>query len=176
MVDHRKKSEGLGTLDSNKSRTFLPREGGPRSYKAQGLAKLMPKLTRKVAGKRPALVSDLKVNWTRVIGEDLAKFTRPVRLVAGTLHLEMALGAGPVVAMRQSDILSRVQLYLGSSSIKRISLHQAEFPIVKIDALNKQVSNDIHFLRETEGNVGEVNSVDSAMAYLKAKLDKKSKT
>ena len=110
--------------------TFLPRDGAERSFKTQGLASLMPKITRKVAGKRPTLVSDLQAAWPEVVGAQMAALTRPVSLKAKVLVVEAAQGAGPMIAMGQEKMLKAVRLHLagdtGSERVARISLRQTE--------------------------------------------------
>ena len=129
MADQPKKPLELKKLDPEVRGTFLPREGTKRSYRAEGLARLMPKVTRKIAGKRPTLLGDLQAAWADVVGQELARFTRPVRISAQTLHLEIALGAGPGVAMHQDDMLAKIALYLGGSKVKRLRLSQVDFPL-----------------------------------------------
>ena len=110
--------------------TFLPRDGAERSFKPQGLASLMPKLTRKIAGKRPTLISDLQAAWPEVVGMEMAKMTRPVALKAKVLTVEAAQGAGPMIAMGQEKMLKAVRLHLagdtGSERVARISLRQSD--------------------------------------------------
>ena len=108
------------------TRHFLPHEESRRAYKPQGLGSLMPNLTRKVAGKRPTLLSDVQSSWEAIVGAELAHLTRPSRLNAKTLHLKVAAGAGPRLALRQQDILHRVGLYLGAGKVERLRLHQVE--------------------------------------------------
>lgn len=107
--------------------SFLPRDGSARAYRPQGLAQILPKVARKVAGKRPTLISDVQGAWPRIVGPELAKITRPATLKAGTLNVEMAMGAGPMVALAQDKILSDLRLYLGRDQVQRLRLTQAAF-------------------------------------------------
>lgn len=110
-------------------RSFLPREGTRRSYRAQGLGKLMPRLTRQMAGKRPTLLSDLKTAWPEVVGPEIAAISRPVRLSARTLSLEVASGLGPAFALQQEAVLAKIGRYLGADAVHRLRLHQVDFPL-----------------------------------------------
>ena len=117
------------TLEDAKA-SFLPREGSARAFRPQGLANLLPKVTRKVAGKRPTLIIDLQTAWPEIVGQELARLTRPISLKARILILEMAQGAGPMVAMSQEKMLKAVRLHLagdmGSDKVSRIQLKQVE--------------------------------------------------
>ncbi len=169
MDSPKKNPRALGALDAQQVKSFLPCEGGQRAYKAQGLAHLMPRLTRKVAGKRPTLLSDLKTNWPRIVGHELAQFTRPARLAAGTLQIDMALGAGPIIALRQADLLSKVQLYLGTASLVRLSLRQADFPLIVVQ---KPVSEAFEALTPAGESDKAAPTLQDALANLKHQLDR----
>ena len=161
----------LTSLDPLKAGTFLPRQGDARAYRAQGLAKLMPGLTRKVAGKRPTLVSDLQANWDTIVGQDLARFTRPAKLVAGTLHLKMAQGVGPVISMHQEKILAHVGRYLGADRVARLTLHQVDMPLPDPEPRQESVIHDADPLTSTSNPVSAPISVGAAFDRLRARLD-----
>ena len=134
MSDPRDKITNLRPLSSKTLEqakgSFLPRDGAARAFKPQGLANLMPKVTRKVAGKRPTLMSDLQATWPEIVGAELASLTRPVALKAKVLTLEAAQGAGPLIAMSQEKMLKAVRLHLagdtGSDKVARLRLVQIE--------------------------------------------------
>ena len=169
MDSPKKNLRALEALDPEQVKSFLPRDGGQRAYKAQGLAHLMPRLTRKVAGKRPTLISDLKTNWPHIVGHELAQFTRPARLAAGTLQIDMALGAGPIIALRQADLLAKVQLHLGITSVVRLSLKQADFPLI---AVQKPVSETSEALTPAAKADKAAPTLQDALANLKHQLDR----
>ena len=154
------------------SESSLSRKNGQRAFKAQGLANLMPQLTRTLSGKRPTLISDLKTNWPAIVGCDLAKFTRPGYLRAGTLMVEMALGAGPIVALQQADILSKVQIYLGTVSVLRLSLRQADFPLIDVDSIQDPLIPTKDSLTLNQKSAKPHHDVQGALARLKMELER----
>lgn len=170
-----KSPQPLEKLSTQSQGTFLPRQGTPRAYKSQGLAKLMPGLTRRVAGKRPTLIGDLQMAWTEIVGAKLAAWTRPVRLSAQTLHLETALGAGPVVALAQDRLLAQVQLHLGAAKVQRLRIHQVDFPLPEVSDRRDAPQVSVRSPSEPLTNAGNQDSdrsdLESALARLKARLE-----
>ncbi len=177
MTETPPKPVPLDQLKLDKARSFLPREGSKRAYKPQGLGSLMPKLTRKVAGKRPTLLSDIKANWEAIVGAEVAALTRPQKLSAKTLHLDAAAGAGPILAMRQQNILAQVDLHLGAGKVERLRLHQVENfapqavkPTKSQDFVN---SDQESFTSSVEGlsDSDKSSKLSAAMERLRQRLD-----
>ena len=179
MADLPKTPKSIQGLDPERAGTFLPREGTRRSYKAQGLARLMPKVTRQIAGKRPTLISDLQFSWNQVVGDDLAQSTRPVSLKARVLHLEIAAGAGPALTMQQDSMIRRINMHLGAGKVKRLSLHQVDFPLPEKstppDSQNF-VTGGRAPLTDDGSQPNNKTKVGSALENLKAKLERRADT
>lgn len=179
MIETPPKPVPLDQLKLDDARSFLPREGSKRAYKPQGLGSLMPKLTRKVAGKRPTLLSDVQGNWEIIVGAELASLTRPSKLSAKTLHLEVAAGAGPVLAMRQQTILDQVALHLGGGKVERLRLQQVEilggtFARQTDMSSQKRVSSDQESLTspaEGSSEDGKSGKLGAALEQLRKRLD-----
>ena len=189
------KNRGLVKTDTSTSRlsfkdinpshagTFLPREGSPRAYKAQGLARLIPKLTRKVAGKRPTLISDLQVCWPDIVGSDIAQVTRPTKLRGHILHLDIAMGAGLTLAMQQDSMLTRINTYLGSGKVRRLALSQTDRPLPcanlstekRLKVPQDTVRTQKGALTDTTTGTNEQTSVGLALQNLKQKLEARSR-
>lgn len=179
MADLPKTPKPLRGLDPDRAGTFLPREGARRAYKPQGLARLIPKVTRKIAGKRPTLISDLQGEWIHIVGEDLARFTRPASLKAQVLHLDVALGAGPVIAMQQDLMLSRINTHLGAGKVKRLSLRQVDFLLSEIEAVRAPqdyVNHNPDPLTQAQSPLNDGTRVGSALENLRAKLERRTRT
>ena len=162
-------------LEQAKGKTFLPREGARRSYKAQGLANLMPKVTRQVAGKRPTLITDLQAAWPEIVGPKIAQFTRPVSLAAKTLKLEVANGAGPIIALQRETILSKLGVFLGADKVARLTFIQVDFPLPEKQGQPKETQDSVRSAPEaltpTPESPSGQGKLEQAMEILRQKLE-----
>jgi hypothetical protein len=73
---------------------------------------------------RPQAVSDLVRCWEQAVGPQIAAATRPLRIMRGTLQVEVA--SAPLLAeithFQQSDILARLQSQSAHLRIKALKL------------------------------------------------------
>jgi len=74
--------------------------------------------------------SALEPRWTEIVGERLARVTRPQKLskgrggAGGTLELRVAGPAALLVQHQSDDILQRVNLFLGPGSVEKLRIAQ----------------------------------------------------
>ena len=74
--------------------------------------------------------SALEPRWVEIVGERLARVTRPQKLTkgrgnaGGTLELRVAGPAALLVQHQSEDIIQRVNLFLGAGSVERLRIAQ----------------------------------------------------
>lgn len=74
--------------------------------------------------------SALEPRWVEIVGERLARVTRPQKLTrgrggaGGTLELRVAGPAALLVQHQSADIIQRVNLFLGAGSVERLRIAQ----------------------------------------------------
>lgn len=72
----------------------------------------------------------LEARWREIVGDQLARVTRPQKLskgrgaAAGVLELRVAGPAALLVQHQSADILARVNLFLGAGSVDRLRIAQ----------------------------------------------------
>ena len=71
----------------------------------------------------------LEPRWREIVGERLARVTRPQKLTrsrggGGTLELRVAGAAALLVQHQSADILQRVNLFLGAGSVDKLRIAQ----------------------------------------------------
>ena len=105
------------------------RRGGTRLAGA-----LVGKLTRKALGKRGFAHATIITEWTVIIGEDLARHTRPLKLTfpkgrrnGGTIHIQTT---GPMALQLQHLsplIIDRINSHFGYTAVADVRLVQTPF-------------------------------------------------
>jgi hypothetical protein len=74
--------------------------------------------------------SALEPRWVEIVGERLARVTRPQKLTkgrgnaGGTLELRVAGPAALLVQHQSADIIQRVNLFLGAGSVEKLRIAQ----------------------------------------------------
>lgn len=100
----------------------------PRPAPRAGAA--LSKLIRDLDEKYGRGASALEPRWREIIGEPLARVTRPQKLTRGrggkgaTLELRVAGPAALLVQHQAADILARVNLFLGEGAVERLTIAQ----------------------------------------------------
>ena len=105
------------------------RRGGTRHAGA-----LIGKLTRKALGKRGFAHATIVTDWTVIVGEDLSRHTRPLKLTfpkgrrnGGTVHIQTS---GPMALQLQHLtplIIDRINTHFGYTAIAEVRLQQTPF-------------------------------------------------
>ncbi len=122
------------------------RKTAKRSYKAQGLSRLIPKVLKDGLGRKGSLEADLALHWRDVVGADLAKWTLPTKITyadrkmrrRGTLMILVHPGYAQFAQMAEGDILSSTNQFLGHGRVEKIQLKQTHS--VSFGAHRKTVS------------------------------------
>ena len=87
-------------------------------------------LIRELDAKFGRGASALEPRWTEIVGERLARVTRPQKLTkgrggaGGTLELRVAGPAALLVQHQSEEILQRVNLFLGPGSVEKLRIAQ----------------------------------------------------
>ncbi len=121
----------------------------------------------------------LEPRWREIVGDRLARVTRPQKLTkgrgtaGGTLELRVAGPAALLVQHQSEDIIQRVNLFLGAGSVERLRIAQGPvkpLPVAgaKPRARGKRVLPPLPASVEAE----LANSVEDAPDSLKAALRK----
>lgn len=87
-------------------------------------------LIKELDGKFGRGATALEPRWREIVGDRLARVTRPQKLTkgrggaGGTLELRVAGPAALLVQHQSEDILARVNLFLGAGSVDRLRIAQ----------------------------------------------------
>lgn len=87
-------------------------------------------LIRELDAKFGRGASALEPRWTEIVGERIARVTRPQKLskgrggAGGTLELRVAGPAALLVQHQSEEILQRVNLFLGAGSVEKLRIAQ----------------------------------------------------
>lgn len=109
----------------------------PALRPAPRAGKALTKLIRDLDTRFGKGASALEPRWTEIVGERLARVTRPQKLIkgrgntAGTLELKVAGAAALLVQHQSQEIIDRVNLFLGPGSVDRLRISQGPVPPLK---------------------------------------------
>ena len=123
------KDLGASPAKGKESKPKTPR----RTYRAQGLSRLVPKILKEGLGRKGSLEADLLLHWREVVGEEHAQWTVPTRIAyadrrmrrKGTLELSVAPAYAAFAQMAEAEIISGVNQFLGHGRIERLQLRQS---------------------------------------------------
>lgn len=113
--------------------TRAPTPVSPVSRRMRGFeaaSSLLGERIRSAGEKRGFAVARLLTHWSEIAGEDLARFTRPVKVgysrdgFGATLTLLTTSAQAPMVQMQLPKLRERVNACYGYAAISRISLTQ----------------------------------------------------
>ena len=83
-------------------------------------------------GRRSSKFAVLKSSWPDVVGQDMAKFTLPVRLTKRSGRYNLTLSVDPSMALLLSyndgGVRNDVEMFLGDGKIDKISILQTGIP------------------------------------------------
>ncbi len=99
--------------------------------KVQSIGALAPKITRQALKNHNALEATLQVEWHNIVGEMISTFTLPHKVIftsskdkTATLKLYCEPAASLEIQHLQTQIIEKINLYLGYDAIHRITLLQ----------------------------------------------------
>lgn len=102
----------------------------PAPRPAPKAGRALQRLIKELDAKFGRGASALEPRWTEIVGERLARVTRPQKLTkgrggaGGTLELRVAGPAALLVQHQSEDILQRVNLFLGPGSVDKLRIAQ----------------------------------------------------
>jgi len=110
-----------------------------RYGRSRQIADHLKPVTRRTFGKRGFADGDMVNDWPAVIGDELAKFTAPERIVyprgkraGGTLHLRIASGSIAVELQHLLPLLiERINGHFGYRAVDNVHFVQAPIPTTK---------------------------------------------
>ncbi|MGV3577851.1 DUF721 domain-containing protein [Brevundimonas sp.] len=118
----------------------------------------------------------LEPRWREIVGDQLARVTRPQKLTkgragsGGTLELRVAGPAALLVQHQSADILARVNLFLGPGAVDKLRIAQGPVqPLPQMAASKKGARRRIEPL-DAAAEADLVKSVEAAPTGLKSAL------
>jgi hypothetical protein len=122
-------------------RRTLPTDAEAREILSRRRTRPAPRPTPKAGRALQGLIKELdskfgrgatalEPRWREIVGDRLARVTRPQKLTkgrgtaGGTLELRVAGPAALLVQHQSEDILARVNLFLGAGSVERLRIAQ----------------------------------------------------
>jgi hypothetical protein len=99
----------------------------------RALAVTLPKVTRRVFGRRGFAEGGLAIEWPGIVGTEIATHCRPGRLAfaraserrEGTLTLRVEAPFATEIQHLSPQIIERINGYFGYRAVARLRLHQA---------------------------------------------------
>ncbi len=144
----------------------------PAPKAGRSLAPLIKELDEKFGRGAGAL----EPRWREIVGDQLARVTRPQKLTkarggsGGTLELRVAGPAALLVQHQSADILARVNLFLGPGAVDKLRIAQGPVqPLPRMAASKKGARRRIEPL-DAAAEAELTKSVEAAPTGLKAAL------
>ena len=107
------------------------------------LAALMPKVTRKVLGRRGFAEANIITDWATIVGSNLAEICHPEKLTFprgrrtdGVLHIRAIGGAATELQHLEPQVVERINQYFGYAAITRLKLTRIP-PITPVATQNQ---------------------------------------
>lgn len=108
-----------------------PKPEPDRRGRTMRLARLVPPLARKAYRRRGFVSDEVLARWPEIVGEDLARTSRPLRLRfgrgarrGGVLEMRVEPAAATALQHRSEEIKARINRYFGYEAVARLSLLQ----------------------------------------------------
>ena len=148
----------------------------PAPRPAPKAGKALTKFVRDLDGRFGKGAGALEPRWHDIVGERLARVTRPQKLTkgrgnaGGTLELKVAGAAALLVQHQSQEIIDRVNLFLGPGSVERLRISQG--PIASLAAVQspKQRSGPQPLTAAEQAALAD--SLAKAPAAMKASLER----
>ncbi|WP_053005559.1 DUF721 domain-containing protein [Kiloniella spongiae] len=117
---------------SQKKETKIPEVSSRRRKSMQPIAATLPRLTKRITGKRGFAEAGLIEDWSVIVGKDLANQCLPIKLRYpsqgirndGTLLIKADPAFALAIQQQTPQIIERVNSHFGYRAIARISLQQ----------------------------------------------------
>lgn len=118
----------------------------------------------------------LEPRWREIVGDQLARVTRPQKLTksraggGGTLELRVAGPAALLVQHQSADILARVNLFLGPGAVEKLRIAQGPVKPLPLPAASKKGSRRKFEPLDAASEAQLAKSVEAAPDVLKSAL------
>ncbi|WP_085907343.1 DUF721 domain-containing protein [Kiloniella majae] len=117
---------------AQKKETRIPEVSSRRRKSMQPIAATLPKLTKRITGKRGFAEAGLIEDWAMIVGKELADQCLPVKLRYpsqgirndGTLLIKADPAFALAIQQQTPQVIERVNSHFGYRAIARISLQQ----------------------------------------------------
>jgi hypothetical protein len=100
------------------------------------LAATLPKVTRKVLGRRGLAEGSLVADWPALVGEMIAERSLPLRLSFdggerrdGTLHVRVSGALALELQHLEPQVVERINGFFGYRAVGRLRIHQGPVPM-----------------------------------------------
>lgn len=113
---------------------LLRKRTRPAPRPAPPAGRALAKFVRELDEKYGRGAGALEPRWREIVGDQLARVTRPQKLsrargaTGGVLELRVSGPAALLVQHQSADILARVNLFLGAGSVDRLRIAQGPIP------------------------------------------------
>jgi hypothetical protein len=120
--------------------------------------------------------SALEPRWREIVGDQLARVTRPQKLTkgrggaGGTLELRVAGPAALLVQHQSEDILQRVNLFLGPGAVDKLRIAQGPVKPLPVPAASKKGARRKFQPLDAAAEAELARSVEAAPDALKSAL------
>ena len=152
------------------------RRSRPAPRPAPPAGRALHKFIRELDAKFGRGAGALEPRWREIVGDQLARVTRPQKLTkgrggaGGTLELRVAGPAALLVQHQSADILGRVNLFLGPGAVDKLRIAQGPVkPLATPAASTRGARRRIDPL-DAEAEAELAKSVEAAPDALKAAL------
>lgn len=119
----------------------------------------------------------LEPRWREIVGDQLARVTRPQKLTkgrggsGGSLELRVAGPAALLVQHQSADILARVNLFLGPGAVDKLRIAQGPVKPLPLPAASTKGARRRIPPLDAAAEADLARSVEAAPANLKAALE-----
>ena len=169
-------------------RRTLPTEAEAREILSRRRTRPAPRPAPKAGRQLQGLIKDLDAKfgrgagaleprWREIVGDQLARVTRPQKLTkgrggtGGVLELRVAGPAALLVQHQSAEILSRVNLFLGAGAVDKLRIAQGPVkPLTEAASKPRRPSKPPPLPAETEAELAR--AVEPAPEGLRAALQK----
>ena len=137
----------------------------PRRGRVAKLSRTASALVSKAVRAKGFAEAEIVTRWGRIVGNDLARSTVPVRLVfprgqrlGATLHVRAESAFAPVLQQRSGVVIELVNRYLGYAAVSRLEVRHGPLPVIKTTAPMEKRPLDAAHQRQLDDLIGNSDS------------------
>ena len=154
---------------------------GPAYLAVKAVGSFVPKLTKKAFEKHGFSTATLLTDWSRIVGEDLGRDTRPERLkwprvstdadtpqASATLVLRVDPARALDISYKERQIIERINTYFGYRAIAELRIVQA--PVEMGETRPKPATREPDVGTPQSSTVSSDDPLSQALARLEARV------